>query len=72
MAEAHGLSAFALTDGVVYHTYSCYARGPEFHLGFYPLLDRAPLGRNEGDPSEGSRPGRGRSPGMWFGLHDEY
>ena len=72
MAEAHGLSAFALADGAVYHTYSCYARGPEFLLGFYPLLDRAPLGRNEGDPSEGSRPGRGRNPGMWFGRHDEY
>jgi predicted dithiol-disulfide oxidoreductase (DUF899 family) len=72
MTEAHGLSAFALSQGVVYHTYSTYARGPEFLLGFYPMLDRAPLGRNEGDPSEGSRPGRGRNPGMWFGRHDEY
>jgi predicted dithiol-disulfide oxidoreductase (DUF899 family) len=72
MAEAHGLSAFALSGGVVHHTYSGYARGVEFLLGFYPLLDRAPLGRNEGDPSEGSRPGRGRNPGMWFGRHDEY
>jgi predicted dithiol-disulfide oxidoreductase (DUF899 family) len=72
MAEAHGLSAFALSDGVVHHTYSCYARGPEFLLGFYPLLDRAPLGRDEGDASEGSRPARGRNPGMWFGRHDEY
>jgi predicted dithiol-disulfide oxidoreductase (DUF899 family) len=71
-AEAPGLSAFALSHGLVHHTYSCYARGPEFLLGFYPLLDRAPLGRNEGDPSEGSRPGRGRNPGMWFGRHDEY
>jgi predicted dithiol-disulfide oxidoreductase (DUF899 family) len=48
MSEAHGLSAFARADAVGYHTYSCYARGPEFLLGFYPLLDRAPLGRNEG------------------------
>jgi predicted dithiol-disulfide oxidoreductase (DUF899 family) len=72
MAEAHGLSAFARVDEVVYQTYSCYARGPEFLLSFYPLLDRAPLGRNEGEPSEGSRPGRGRNPGMWFGRHDEY
>jgi predicted dithiol-disulfide oxidoreductase (DUF899 family) len=72
MTEAHGLSAFALSHGVVYHTYSTYARGPEFLLGFYPLLDRAPLGRNEGDPTDGSRRGRGRSPGMWFGRHDEY
>jgi predicted dithiol-disulfide oxidoreductase (DUF899 family) len=72
MSEAHGLSAFALVDGVVYHTYSCYARGPEFLLAFYPLLDRSPLGRNEDDTSEGSRPGRGRNPGMWFGRRDEY
>jgi predicted dithiol-disulfide oxidoreductase (DUF899 family) len=72
MTEAHGLSAFALLDGDVYHTYSTYARGPEFLLGFYPILDRAPKGRNEDDESEGSRPGRGRSPGMWFGRHDEY
>jgi predicted dithiol-disulfide oxidoreductase (DUF899 family) len=72
MEEAHGLSAFALSDGVVYHTYSTYARGPEFLLGFYPLLDMAPLGRNEGDGPESDRPERGRSPGMWFGRHDEY
>jgi predicted dithiol-disulfide oxidoreductase (DUF899 family) len=70
MAEAHGLSAFARADGVVYHTYSCYARGPEFLLGFYALLDRAPLGRNEGE-ALGSSP-RGRNPGMWFGRRDEY
>ena len=71
MREAHGLSAFALSEGVVYHTYSTYARGPEFLLGFYAMLDRAPLGRNEGD-SVGGRPGMGRSPGAWFGRHDEY
>ena len=70
MAEAHGLSAFARVDGVVYHTYSCYGRGPEFLLGFYALLDRAPLGRNEGE-ALGSSP-RGRNPGMWFGRRDEY
>ena len=61
MTEAPGLSAFALSDGVVYHTYSCYARGGEFLLGFYPLLDRAPKGRNEGDPPE-----------PWIRRHDEY
>jgi len=27
--ELHGLSAFALEDGVVYHTYSCYDRGTD-------------------------------------------
>jgi predicted dithiol-disulfide oxidoreductase (DUF899 family) len=40
-------------------------------LGFYPMLDRAPLGRNEGD-SDGGRPAMGGSPGAWFGRHDEY
>jgi predicted dithiol-disulfide oxidoreductase (DUF899 family) len=61
MTEAPGLSAFALSDGAVYHTYSCYARGGEFLLGFYPLLDRAPKGRNEGDPPE-----------LWIRRRDEY
>jgi predicted dithiol-disulfide oxidoreductase (DUF899 family) len=61
MTEGPGLSAFALSEGVAYHTYSCYARGGEFLLGFYPLLDRAPKGRNEGDPPE-----------FWVRRHDEY
>jgi predicted dithiol-disulfide oxidoreductase (DUF899 family) len=46
-AELPGLSAFALEDEVVYHTYSCYARGLDAFNGAYQLLDRAPLGRNE-------------------------
>jgi predicted dithiol-disulfide oxidoreductase (DUF899 family) len=49
--EAPGMSAFALADGVVYHTYSAYARGLDALWGAYQWLDRAPLGRNE----EGSR-----------------
>jgi predicted dithiol-disulfide oxidoreductase (DUF899 family) len=61
LTEGPGLSAFALRDGAVYHTYSAYARGLEILMGFYPLLDRAPLGRNEGDP-----------PDMWIRRHDEY
>jgi predicted dithiol-disulfide oxidoreductase (DUF899 family) len=61
MQEAHGLSAFALDDGTVYHTYSTYARGAEFLMHFYPILDRAPKGRNEGDPPE-----------LWIRRHDEY
>jgi predicted dithiol-disulfide oxidoreductase (DUF899 family) len=35
------MSAFALADGAVYHTYSTYARGMEFLMGYYPILDRA-------------------------------
>jgi predicted dithiol-disulfide oxidoreductase (DUF899 family) len=61
MAEAPGLSGFALADGAVSHTYSCYARGAEMMLGFYPFLDRAPRGRDEGDPPE-----------MWIRRRDEY
>jgi predicted dithiol-disulfide oxidoreductase (DUF899 family) len=61
LTELPGLSAFAIEDGVVYHTYSTYARGGEFVLGYYPFLDRAPKGRNEGDPPEN-----------WIRRHDEY
>ncbi len=61
MTEGPGLSAFALADGVVYHTYATTARGLEPLMGFYFLLDRAPMGRNEGDPPE-----------FWIRRHDEY
>jgi predicted dithiol-disulfide oxidoreductase (DUF899 family) len=56
--EAPGMSAFALEDGVVYHTYSAYARGLDGLWGMYQWLDRAPLGRNES--------------GIWWRRHDEY
>jgi predicted dithiol-disulfide oxidoreductase (DUF899 family) len=53
-----GMSAFVLEDGVVYHTYSTYARGLDGLWGMYQWLDRAPLGRNE--------------QGVWWRRHDEY
>ncbi len=56
--ERPGLSAFVLEDGVVYHTYSTYARGLDAVWGMYQWLDRAPLGRNE--------------QGVWWRRHDEY
>jgi predicted dithiol-disulfide oxidoreductase (DUF899 family) len=56
--ERPGLSAFALEDGVVYHTYSAYARGVDGLWGMYQWLDRAPKGRNE--------------TGIWWRRHDEY
>jgi predicted dithiol-disulfide oxidoreductase (DUF899 family) len=56
--EAPGMSAFALEDGVVYHTYSAYARGLDVLWGMYQWLDRAPNGRNE--------------TGIWFRRRDEY
>lgn len=57
--EQPGMSAFALDDGVVYHTYSAYARGLDAMWTMWQWLDRAPLGRNEGDYS-------------WFRRHDTY
>jgi predicted dithiol-disulfide oxidoreductase (DUF899 family) len=61
LAEGPVLTAFALEDGDVYQTYSTTARGLEFMMSFYGLLDRAPKGRDEGDPPE-----------MWIHRHDEY
>jgi predicted dithiol-disulfide oxidoreductase (DUF899 family) len=58
MREAPGMSAFALEDGVVYHTYSAYGRGLDGLWGMYQWLDRAPKGRNE--------------TGGWWRRHDEY
>jgi predicted dithiol-disulfide oxidoreductase (DUF899 family) len=52
------MSAFALEDGVVYHTYSTYERGLDILWGAYQWLDRAPLGRNE--------------PDEWWRRRDEY
>jgi predicted dithiol-disulfide oxidoreductase (DUF899 family) len=57
--ELHGLSAFALEDGVVYHSYSTYDRGTDVLNSTWQLLDRTPKGRGE-DP-EG-----------WPRRHDEY
>ncbi len=56
--ERPGLSAFALENGVVYHTYSAYSRGVDGLWGMYQWLDRAPKGRNE--------------TGLWWRRHDEY
>jgi predicted dithiol-disulfide oxidoreductase (DUF899 family) len=56
--ERPGISAFALDGGVVYHTYSAYARGLDGLWGMYQWLDRAPKGRNE--------------TGVWWRRHDEY
>jgi predicted dithiol-disulfide oxidoreductase (DUF899 family) len=53
-----GMSAFVLEDGIVYHTYSTYARGLDGLWSAYQWLDRAPKGRNE--------------TGVWWRRHDEY
>jgi predicted dithiol-disulfide oxidoreductase (DUF899 family) len=48
--ELQGMSAFALSGGQVFHTYSAYARGVDALWTIYQWLDRAPLGRNESGP----------------------
>jgi predicted dithiol-disulfide oxidoreductase (DUF899 family) len=53
-----GMSAFVLEGGVVYHTYSTYARGLDGLWGMYQWLDRALKGRNETS--------------VWWRRHDEY
>jgi predicted dithiol-disulfide oxidoreductase (DUF899 family) len=61
VSEAPGISVFALDGGDVYQTYSAGQRGLEIMLGFYPLLDRVPKGRDESS----ERP-------HWIRHHDEY
>jgi len=56
--ERPGMSAFVLEDGIIYHTYSTYARGVDGLWGMYQWLDRAPQGRNE--------------TGVWWRRHVEY
>jgi predicted dithiol-disulfide oxidoreductase (DUF899 family) len=56
--EAPGMGAFIMDDGIIYHTYSCYARGLDGLWNIYQWLDRAPLGRNES--------------GLWMKHHDKY
>jgi predicted dithiol-disulfide oxidoreductase (DUF899 family) len=56
--ERPGMSGFVLEDGVIYHTYSAYARGLDDLWGMYKWLDRAPKGRNE--------------KGVWWRHHDQY
>jgi predicted dithiol-disulfide oxidoreductase (DUF899 family) len=61
VAESPGLSAYTLSDGVVYRTYVTTSRGLEPTMGYYFLLDRTPAGRNE----DASQP-------IWIRRHDEY
>ena len=45
--ELMALSASALKDGVVYHTYSAFDRGTDVLNPTWQLLDRAPKGRDD-------------------------
>jgi predicted dithiol-disulfide oxidoreductase (DUF899 family) len=59
--ERPGLSVYIRSDDTVYRTYVSTARGLEPAMGYYGLLDRTPLGRNE----SASEP-------LWVRRHDEY
>jgi predicted dithiol-disulfide oxidoreductase (DUF899 family) len=61
LSEAPVVSVFVLQDGAVYQTYATTWRGVEFLMGYYPILDRAPKGRDEGDAWQ-----------LWLRRHDEY
>jgi predicted dithiol-disulfide oxidoreductase (DUF899 family) len=61
MTESPGFSTFVRDDGALYHTYSTTWRGLEFIMGYYPILDRAPKGRDEGEAWQ-----------LWLRRHDEY
>jgi len=61
LTEGPGFSAFVREDDAIYQTYSTTARGLEFLMGYYGILDRAPKGRDEGDSSQ-----------VWIRRHDEY
>jgi predicted dithiol-disulfide oxidoreductase (DUF899 family) len=61
LTELFGFSSFGRDDGTVYHTYSTTGRGVEFLMGYYPILDHAPKGRDEGDAWQ-----------LWIRRHDEY
>jgi predicted dithiol-disulfide oxidoreductase (DUF899 family) len=61
LTESPGFTAFVLEDGVVYQTYATGWRGVEFLMGYYPILDRAPNGRDEDDGFQ-----------LWIRRHDEY
>jgi predicted dithiol-disulfide oxidoreductase (DUF899 family) len=61
LTESPGFSVFVIEDGVVYQTYATGWRGLEFLMGYYPILDRTPRGRDEDAGFQ-----------LWLRRHDEY
>ena len=61
LSESPAVSVFTLQDGTVYQTYATAGRGVEFLMNYYPILDRVPKGRDEGDAFQ-----------TWIRRHDEY
>src|SRR5918996_3931156 len=62
LTESPGFSTFARNDDSVYHAYSTTWRGLEFVMTYYPILDRAPKGRDEGEEDWQ----------LWIRRRDEY
>jgi predicted dithiol-disulfide oxidoreductase (DUF899 family) len=61
LSEAPAVTVFTIENGVVYQTYATSGRGVEFVMPYYPVLDRVPKGRDEGDGFQ-----------TWLRRHDEY
>jgi predicted dithiol-disulfide oxidoreductase (DUF899 family) len=61
ISEIPAMSAFMLDSGAVFQTYATTFRGVEFLMPYYPILDRAPKGRDEGEAFQ-----------TWIRRHDEY
>jgi predicted dithiol-disulfide oxidoreductase (DUF899 family) len=61
LSQAPVVSVFVLRDGVVYQSYGTTWRGVEFLMGYYPILDRMPKGRDEGHAWQ-----------LWLRRHNEY
>ena len=61
LTESPAVTVFTLASGSVYQTYAASARGVEFLMGYYPILDRVPKGRDE---EQGFQ--------TWIRRHDEY
>ena len=61
ITEVPAMSTFTLEDGAVYQTYGTTWRGVEFLMPYYPILDRVPKGRDEGEAFQ-----------TWIRRHDEY
>jgi len=61
LTESPGFSTFVRDGDDVYHAYSTTWRGLEFLMSYYPILDHAPKGRDEGKDWQ-----------LWIRRHDEY
>jgi predicted dithiol-disulfide oxidoreductase (DUF899 family) len=61
LTESPGFSTFVDDGGTVFQTYSTTWRGLEFLMSYYPILDHAPRGRDEGDAWQ-----------LWIRRYDEY